>query len=165
MEQPVSSWLRDVKLIFQQQIEAIREKDQRFFRLEEFWRNICRVDQFASNCPECNRFKPVIREQITELHAAISSPGKARRRYDTLTTELNKHMREVHHFFPPYYFTYRYSFFGMLGGAIPGFIIDLLVKPNAPYVTTIALLVLGLIIGQVKGGKEDSKIRIEKRLL
>lgn len=160
----MSSWSEEIIQKVDSKLEGVRDKEIRFFRIDEFKRNIKRVDEFSRSCPECKKEMINISEVVSNLEAAINTPGKKRREYDRLISRLSKHMQKTHGFFPPYHFTYLISFLGMIAGSVLGFF---LVKINPEMKVELFSLgfALGLFPTYVWGHLKDKKIRTEKRLM
>ena len=145
-------------------LEKSREKDKRFFRIDEFKRNVKRVDEFAKNCPDCNKLKIDIEESVQKIKEAVEVPGNSRRQLDRLITRLSKHMQKEHGFFPPYYYTYLYSFFGILAGLAVGFLLFKII-PEYKEVLLAGAISVFIISAHFTGTRKDNKIRRENRLM
>ena len=134
-----------------------RDKDIRFFRIDEFKRNIERVHKFSTDCGYCNR-------QKIDIADAVDIPGKKRREYDRLISRLSSHMRKEHGFFPPFYFSYLYALFGFIGGFLIGFVLSLFFPENKSMMYTISFSFC--IVGTyIIGSQKDLKIRLKKKLM
>ena len=105
-----------------------------------------------------------VQEVVKTFDQAINVPGKARREYDRLISRLSGHMQKEHGFFPPYYYTYLFSFFGMLAGLVLGYLL-MKIFPAWDYAMLSAGFVAGLLLGYFAGNKRDSKVRAEKKLM
>ncbi|MBT3383769.1 MAG: hypothetical protein HN778_19710 [Prolixibacteraceae bacterium] len=160
----MENWAEEINVKIRNSLEGTREKDIRFFRVEEFKRNIIRVGTFSSGCQFCQNQKINISETVEKIDEAIHVPGKSRREYDKLISRLNTHIQKEHGFYTPFYFTYLYSFFGMVTGTLFGYVLFLLF-PEYNW----AMLSLGfaicLIVGYFWGNIKDKKIRSEKKLM
>lgn len=160
----MESW--SAKLITQidTKLEGVDEKHIRFFRIDEFKRNVSRVDSFSSSCPTCKENMARIEKTVENIDEAVNKLGKKRRDYDKLISRLSKHIRKEHGFYAPYYFTYIYSFFAFVAGAILGY---LLMQLNPAI--KLELFCLGFIIALLPiytiGHIKDTKIRSKKRLM
>ena len=145
-------------------LEGVRDKDIRFYRIDEFKRNITRTDSFSKSCPFCQQQKAHITEIVDKIDEAVKVPGETRRNYDRLISRLSKHIQKEHGFYAPYYFSYHYSFFGIVAGLILGYV---LMKINPEF--WVEMLSIGFIIGLIPsyvwGSIKDKKIRSEKRLM
>ena len=157
-------WSEEIITSIDSKLTGAREKDLRFFRIEEFKRNIGRIDTFAEQCSFCQKQKPEIAKTIFTIEEAIQVPGKTRRDYDRLISRLASHMQHTHGFYAPYYFTYLYSFFGMLAGLVSGYLLMKLF-PDQNRMMLSAGFVAGLFAGYFPGSIKDKKIRKEKRLM
>lgn len=147
-----------------QQLEGVKEKDLRFFRMEELRRNIRRTGEFASNCRKCQHMKGEVDSALTHLNEAVSVPGQYRREVDRLIIRLANHMMKEHGFYPPWHYNYLYSFLGMLAGTLASLAIILAI-PAKPWELLAAGFAAGLITGQVAGGRKDRKIRADNKLM
>ncbi len=145
-------------------LEKSREKDIRFFRVEEFKRNILRVDDFSTSCPFCLKQKIDIAEISAKIEEAVEVPGNSRRNYDRLISRLSKHMQKEHGFFPPYHFSYLYSFIGILAGLVTGYI---LFKTFSIYGEALffACVMAGIVASYITGSRKDNQIRNSKKLM
>ena len=160
----MKDWGKNMISQIDEKLKDTRDRDKRFFRIEEFKRNIARVDSFSPKCPVCNQQKQDIKEVVDEIDVAIDQPGRKRRRYDQLIGKLASHMQKEHHFYTPLYFTYLYSFYGIVAGVVGGFLLLNLFQIYGWPVFSISL-VLGMISGYLKGGRKDSVIRASKKLM
>ncbi|MCF6333857.1 MAG: hypothetical protein L3J11_11285 [Draconibacterium sp.] len=160
----MGNWAEEINSKIDSKLAEVREKDIRFFRIEEFKRNVARADDFSPNCSFCKSQKINVFETVETIDEAVQVPGKTRREFDRLISRLSKHMQKEHGFYAPYYFSYQYSFYGIIVGFIIGF---LLMKVIPQY--SIEMLSLGFIAGLIPsyiwGFIKDNKIRSEKRLM
>jgi len=160
----MQNWATEIIAKIDSKLEGTRDKDIRFYRIDEFKRNITRVDTFSKSCPFCAQQKIFITEVVDKIDEAIHVPGKNRREYDRLISRLSKHIQKEHGFFAPFYFSYRYSFFGIVVGLIIGYF---LIKFNPDY--WVEMLSIGFIIGLIPsyflGSIKDNKIRRTKKLM
>lgn len=160
----MESWGTSVINKLNNNLKNSKKRDINFFRIEEFKRNIKRVDNFSTKCPVCQKHKMHIAETVDKIDEAINVPGSTRRNYDRLISNLSSHMQKVHGYYTPFYFSYLYSFFGMVAGLVLGY---LLLKLFPAYGWEMLSLgfILGLIAGYVKGNIKDNKIRSDKKLM
>lgn len=159
----MESWVTEISETIDKNLESVKEKDKRFFRVDEFKRNIGRTSEFAGECSHCRNSRDSIVQASSAVLEAIQVPGKKRREYDKLIGDLSKHMRKAHGFYPPYYFSYIFAFWGFLAGALLGFVIsEFVTDTELAYSIGFAIcIVVAYIIGSVK----DSKIRSAHKLL
>ena len=145
-------------------LEKSREKDIRFFRVEEFKRNITRIDDFSGSCSFCLKHKIDITEQVETIYEAIEVPGKSRREYDRLISRLARHMQKEHGFYAPFYFSYLYAFVGILAGLVTGYI---LFKTFPMYGEALffACVMAGIVASYITGSRKDNQIRNSKKLM
>jgi len=160
----MESWSEKLHQQIENELKDAREKDLVFFRIEEFKRNISRVDNFSNSCPDCNREKINISEAVRNIEEAVSVPGKKRRELDRLMSRLSRHIQKTHGFYPPYYFSYLISFAGIVAGAVLGYLL-MQINPEQK----LELFSLGFVIcflpGYIVGNRIDQKIRKEKKLM
>ncbi len=160
----MGKWAEDIIIDIDQKLEKVREQDLRFFRIEEFKRNINRVEEFASSCAECKRFKTDINEAVQTIDEAVKVPGRKRRAYDRTISRLSKHIQKEHGFYPPYYFSYLYAVFGLIGGALLGYLLYLSNPAHILEMYSIGIAA-GLLVSYFFGFRKDKKIRSEKKLM
>ena len=150
--------------LIDEKLKNSRPSDLRFFRVEEFKRNVDRVGTYSGKCPVCNKAQINIKEITAKIDVAIESPGKTRREYDRLMNRLATHMNSVHGFYTPNHFTYSYSLYGMLAGTGIGFILMMFLSEyNMAFIS--AGFSIGLLIGYLYGSNKDRKIRQKKMLM
>lgn len=147
-----------------EQVANLPEKDLRFYRIDEYKRNIQRVADFASGCRDCAQHKKQIESTLSQLHEAIHTPGKARQQYDRHISSLSRHMQKVHGFYPPYYFTYLFSFYGTAAGIGLGYLFTLINETHRFELFTLGFLLLFMPLYLI-GSRKDSKIRRNQRLM
>lgn len=160
----MKDWAAEITAKIDRQLTETKEKDLRFFRIEEFKRNIRRTEEFAPKCPVCHANKVPISDITLKLAEAVESPGKTRKEYDRLISRLSKHMQKAHNFYPPYLFTYLYSFIGICAGVVTGTVISFFI-PEYRFELITVFFSLGLIPGYLTGNAKDSKIRRNKHLM
>lgn len=160
----METWQEEIVKQIDEKLKGLKETDYRFFRIDEFKRNICRVAGFAGSCPTCKYETKHIRNIVSVLDEAINTPGKKRREYDRLISRLSKHMRKEHGFYPPYYFSYQFSFAGIIAGGILGVIF---MQFNSQLKLELFLVgfAFALIYAYIWGSVKDKKIRKQKRLM
>lgn len=148
----------------EESLKDVREKDLRFFRIDEFKRNLERVGDFADKCAHCNKFIVDINEAVEKIDETVQTPGKERRSYDKLIARLSRHMQKEHRFFPPYYFSYLFSFFGIVIGLLFGAAVMKLWFP-ANYNAVWIGFSVGVVIAYIWGSVKDKKVRAQKKLM
>lgn len=160
----MENWAKQTNTTIDAKTDGVRDKEIIFFRIAEFKRNISRVDSFSKSCPDCLRHKMAITEISDQIDDALYFPGKTRRKYDGLISNLSKHMQKDHGFYAPYYFSYTYSFIGITLGLIIGFIL-FKIYPEL-WIEMFSLgFTVGLIPSYIFGFAKDKKIRSEKKLM
>jgi hypothetical protein len=160
----MGNWAEEVNLKIDKSLETSKDKDIRFFRIDEFKRNIVRVHEFSSQCGFCQKQKININDAAKNINEAVEIPGKTRRDYDRLISQLSRHMRKEHGFYPPFYFSYVYAFYGFLGGLVFGFLLAQ-IFPGLTEVMYAASFVVFIVGTYIIGSIKDSKIRIQKRIM
>jgi hypothetical protein len=160
----MKNWAAEITNTIDKKLASTRDKEILFYRIGEFKRNITRVDSFSKECRICQKEKISIAEISDKIDEAINVPGKTRREYDRLISRLSKHIRKEHGFYPPYYFSYLYSFWGITIGLIIGYAL-MRYKPDLWIEMMSIGFVIGLIPGYSWGFIKDKKIRSEKRLM
>jgi hypothetical protein len=160
----MENWENRVLNQMEQSLAGIREKDLRFFRIDELKRNISRVANFSAGCPVCLRSRSEIEAALVHLNEAVNVPGPYRRDLDRLIVHLGKHMMKSHQLYPPWYFNYLYSFYGIMAGSLAGLLLVLAI-PEKPWEILAAGFVTGLLAGQFTGARKDRTVREENRLM
>lgn len=160
----MENWADKVLVDMQERLTGTKVQDLRFFRIDELRRNIKRIDEYSASCSECSRFKSDIDASLHYMHEAVYNPGKSRRKLDHLVGQVAKHMKKEHQVYPPWYFNYNYSLYGIIVGGLLGVIL-FLVFPTKSWETIGGGFFAGLLIGQIIGGKKDRKVREENRLM
>ncbi len=160
----MGNWAKEINETIESKLKDARDKDLRFLRMDEFKRNITRIDTFSESCSFCQKHKVEVVEAVSEIDKTVNEPGETRRNYDRLIYRISKHMQKEHKFYPPYYFAYHYSFIGMVAGLILGFILMKTVPGYSTEMLSIGFSI-GLIPGYIFGAINDRKIRSEKRIM
>ncbi|PIF03148.1 MAG: hypothetical protein CR987_00690 [Draconibacterium sp.] len=160
----MENWTEKNIATIEEKLKDASTRDKRFFRIDELKRNVERVGQFSDSCGSCNKLKNNIEEVVKIIDIAVEQPGKNRRNFDKTINQLSKHMQKQHHFYAPYYFTYLFSFWGIIIGSLIGGIPLLFVANDKLLILSIGFS-LGMIVGYFIGNSKDSKIRKENRLL
>ena len=160
----MKNWATEIINTIDKRLETSREKDIRFFRIDEFKRNITRVDHNSKSCPICQKQKIDVTEISNKIDEAVNVPGKTRREYDRLIGRLSKHMQKEHGFYAPYYFSYLFSFFGIVIGLIVGYVLMKIFPAYWIEMLSIGFMA-GLIPSYIWGSIKDKKIRSAKMLM
>lgn len=160
----MEKWATKINSKIDSNLETVREKDIRFFRVDEFKRNIIRVDEFSANCAFCQERKIDISEVTETIFESIDVPGSSRRNYDRLISRLSVHMRKEHGFFPPFYFSYLYAFLGFIGGFILGYLLYLIFPELKETMFAIGFMIC-IVAAYILGSGKDRKIRSAKKLM
>lgn len=160
----MDKWSKEIKIRIKAKLEGVRERDLKFFRIDEFVRNIERTEQYSPKCPQCAKNKIEIGVNIEKIDEAIKVPGPVRREYDRLISRISNHLLKEHGFYPPFHFTYLYSFVGMVAGLATGYAL-MKIFPQTDWIPLITGVAVGLIGGQVWGSMKDKKIRKEKKIM
>jgi hypothetical protein len=160
----MGNWAEKIITSVDANLKDTRDKDIRFFRIDEFKRNITRIDSFSKSCPVCMNEKINISEISEKIDEAVNVPGKSRQEYDRLISRLSKHIQKEHGFYAPYYYSYHYSFFGIVAGFIVGFILMKILPDYSIEMLSVGFI-SGLIPGYFWGSIKDKKVRSEKRLM
>lgn len=161
----MKNWAEEITEQLHTKMESINEKDFRFYRIAEFERMINRTHELSANCENCQAFKPEIETVIETINRAIQTPGRLRRNYDRLIDCMAKHQRKDHKYFQPYYFTYSYSFFGMLAGSAVGLLSGFIILPEAIWYFILSGFVIGLLTARLGGSRKDKIVRANGKLL
>ncbi len=160
----MGNWSEEINSKIDINLEKSREKDKRFFRVDEFKRNISRVDEFSGSCNFCQKLKTDIADQVETINKAIEVPGKSRREYDRLISRLARHMQKEHGFYAPFYFSYLYAFIGIFAGLFISFILFKLFPGNGEALFSICLGT-GIVVAYLTGSRKDRKIRTAKKIM
>ncbi len=157
---------RSVKIVteIEQQLKGCREKDLRFFRIDEYIRNLRRLSEFEETCEVCRGLLEESEASLGYIRKAIDSPGRNRAALDRLLVKISRHMTRQHLYFPPYYHKYLYSALGLAAGSVVGVFIVLAIPEN-PWEFVMAGALVGVIAGQFSGGRKDQMVRSEHRIM
>ena len=161
----MKDWAEQINGQLHTKLAGTNEKDLRFFRVAEFERMISRTSELSETCIECKEFKTEIETVVSTIGQAIQTPGKLRRNYDRLIDQIARHQRKAHAYFPPYFFTYNYSFWGMLAGSAFGLLSGFVILPETIWYFVLSGFVFGLLAGQLTGNRKDRRIRASGKLL
>jgi hypothetical protein len=161
----MTEWSKEIAARFKQELAGVNEKDLRFFRIEEYLRIVKRIDEFADSCPQCKQFQPEIGHQAETIGRAIKNTGKERAAYDRHSDKLARHMKKVHGFYPPYYYTYSLGFLYTLVATTVAYAVSFLFPSIDPWMFVVPGFIIGLLAGQLKGAQKDAKVRADNKLL
>ena len=160
----MENWAEEIAIKIDAKLEGTRDKEIRFYRIDEFKRNIVRVGSFSKSCPFCQQQKIPISEISGKIEEAINVPGKTRKEYDRLISRLSKHIQKEHGFYAPYYYSYNFSFIGIVIGLLVGYFFTK-IYPDIWIEMLSAGFVSGLMPSYIWGSYKDKKIRSQKRLM
>ncbi len=160
----MGNWSEEINSKIDADLEKSKERDIRFFRVDEFKRNITRVDDFSHTCPFCLNLKIEIAEISAKIEEAVEVPSNSRREYDRLISRMSRHIQKEHGYFPPYHFSYLYSFVGILSGSVIGYFLYILFPENGQALFSVCF-VIGIISAYFAGARKDSHIRTSKKIM
>jgi len=160
----MENWAEKTIQVMNTKMEGTRERELRFFRLDELKRNIHRIGQFGSNCPVCEDFKAEVEAVFEHVNEAVNVPGPERRELDRLIFRLSNHMLKEHDFYPPNHYYYLYSVAGVIGGALAGFLLMEWFTATKWYLPA-AGLVVGFFAGMISGIMKDRRIKRERKMM
>jgi hypothetical protein len=160
----MEDWTTNIVLQVDENLKDVKQSDLRFFRVDEFKRNVRRTDENSHTCPVCNREKINISSVGAKINEAIRVPGKSRREYDRLINRISAHMQKEHGYYTPYHFKYHYSFYGLVAGIAAGLLFMYLAGSENYAIFSVSVS-LGLLVGYLRGGTKDQKIRQKKMLM
>lgn len=160
----MGNWAAKTNKIIDGKLEGTKDRDLRFYRIDELKRNIERVDSFSKSCPFCQKQKIDIYAQAEKIDEAVQVPGQTRREYDRLISRLSIHMQKEHGFYTPFHFVYLYSFLGMVAGLVLGYFL-LKLFPSYDWTMLAIGFSVGLVAGYIWGNTKDNKIRADKKLM
>ncbi|WP_430971758.1 hypothetical protein [Sunxiuqinia rutila] len=161
----MKEWSQKLTAHIEQELEGTKASDLRFMRVAEYLRMLSRIDEFSDGCPHCKQLKPEIEEQSASIKQAVTHIGKERRSYDKHIDKLARHLKKEHGFYPPYFYTYSYSFYFIVVAGVIGFLLSLLFPATDRWFFLIPGLVFGLLAGQLVGNRKDARIRSENKIL
>ena len=161
----MGSWYTGYETDVVQQLKGTRDRDLRFFRIEEYLRMAERADKFAGSCRECDSFRFQMEKQKGTLAKAVQEPGRERRELDRLQSKMSDHMKRQHGFYPPYYFTYLHSFIWTVLLMCLAFIASLFFPDADSWYFLAPAFAAGVLSGQITGSRKDRKIRADKKNL
>ncbi len=101
---------------------------------------------------------------VPNIYEAVEVPGKSRRDFDRLISRLARHMQKEHGFFAPYYFSYLYSFIGILAGLTIGFALFKLFPLYGELLLS-ACVMIGIVGSYLTGSRKDNIIRNSKKIM
>jgi len=161
----MSDWYNQYEKNIFSSLKNEKNRDIRFFRIEEMLRMAERTDKYSPSCKKCQSFKNRLNECSISIKKAVRYPGKERKELDLLQTEMSTHMRNVHGFYPPYYFSYLYSAIGILVFMAIAIIVYLIFPSFSIWNILSISFAAGVIAGQIAGNKKDNRIKKEGKIL
>lgn len=161
----MSDWYTGFEQDVVRKLKGYKRSDLRFFRIDEYLNMAEKTDALAAACSECHAFRLEMDQQRDLPARAVGEPGRERRTLDRLQSRMSDHLRKEHGFFPDCYFTYRYSFFFTVCLLGLAFLAYLLFPAADVWFFFAPAFVVGVISGQVIGGKKDRVIRKTSKIL
>jgi len=161
----MSDWYNQYEKNIFSSLKDEKNRDIRFFRIEEMLRMAERTDKYAPSCKKCQSFKNRLNEISMSIKKAVRYPGKERKELDLLQSEMSAHMKKIHGFYPPYYFSYLYSAIGILIFMIIAVIVYLIFPSFSIWNILSISFAAGVITGQITGNKKDNRIKKEGKIL
>ena len=160
----LGKWSSQMKNTITTKLEGVKDRDLRFFRIEEFIRNLERTEEYAADCSECAGNKTEIGWSIEKIDEAVNIPGPERREFDRLISRISRHLMKEHGFYAPFHYTYLYSFYGMVAGSVVGYI-GMKIFPSLEWIPLIIGFATGLIVARIVGAKKDRQVRKAKKIM
>lgn len=161
----MENWYPEFEKSLVEQLQQAKAGDLRFFRMEEYFRNAERIDNQAGTCRQCKALRHDMDRSKEEVGKAVSHPGPERRRLDDLQSRINDHLRKSHGFYPPYYHTYMQSIYWTVSLMAIAFILTFIFPALDKAIFYSPAFALGVVTGQIIGGKRDRKIRETNKIL
>lgn len=161
----MENWYAEFEKSLVKQLQEAKGSDLRFLRIEEYFRNAERVDKQAAACRECEALRHEMDRSKEEIGKAVSHPGEERRRLDSLQQRINDHLRKSHGFFPPYYHTYMQSIYWTLSLMTIAFVLTFIFPNLDKAIFYSPAFAVGVVTGQIIGGRRDRKIREANKIL
>ncbi len=158
-----SVWLRSFKQTVEAESEKISAKDYKFFHIKRLLVLAEKIDGLAKDCIECKNHKETLDKLAERMGELINGGQKAKSTFEKEMDSVIVHLKKKHDMYPANYFTYLYYFIGMLGGALGGAAVALII--GMEYIKPCLLVgwVVGLLAGKIYGERLDSKIKKDKR--
>ncbi|MFV0521623.1 MAG: hypothetical protein ACK5MI_04200 [Mangrovibacterium sp.] len=154
----MNNWYKDFETRILEHIKDCKGSDLRFFRIEEYLRNAERIDKMADRCKICASIREKIDNECDNIKKAIDEPGKERKKLDDIQSELINHMKKEHGFYPPMYHTYMQSIYWLVGFMFIAFICTKIFSSIPGVAFYSPAFIIGVTIGQIKGGKMDKNV-------
>jgi len=161
----MSDWYKQYEKNVFNLLKNEKDRDIHFFRIEEMLRMAERTDRYALSCSKCLSFRNLLNEEQKSLKKAVQYPGKERKELDKLQIEMSAHMKKIHGFYPPSYFSYLYSTIGIILFIAFALIFYLFFPSFSLWNILSVAFAAGVIIGQITGHKKDNKIKTEGKVL
>ena len=153
-----SVWYRLLDEQVQEEVKKLYKTDFRFFHVDTFLNYAKTIEGFSGECTECSDFKNNINDLADNLASMISGTVASRRQFEDHLEKIRKHLRLVHGIYTKDYMLSLFSFVGIVGGSLLGFIIVLLVNKSMTFEGLIIGAFIGLIIGRIYGKIADKKL-------
>lgn len=161
----MKNWYPEFEKNLVEQLQQAKAGDLRFFRMEEFFRNAERIGCQAESCRDCEQLRHELEQTKNEVGRAVLEPGPERRRLDDLQSRINDHLRKSHGFYPPYYHAYMQSIYWTLSLMATAFVLTFIFPSIDKAVFYSPAFAIGVVVGQIIGGKRDRKIRESNKIL
>jgi len=152
-------WYRKLEQSISERRDSFTDKQWSKFRIDQLLKMANRVRVLSDDCEVCRGYQHTLtrlEEEFTEL-----ADSKAQRQYQVQQLALMaKHMVADHRLAPPQFYVRKWLRFGLIAGAIVGFVAmlaigNLLLLPGG--------VIGGVALGAVYGYSEDQKVEREHR--
>lgn len=154
-------WFRKLEQAVEEHRPDFTEKQLKKYAIDLMMRIARRVKDYSDRCETCRSFQHTLtrlEEEFPEL-----PDSKAQRQYQrNQLQQMAEHFASAHRLAPERYYLMKYLRFGVIAGALVGIALSFFLNDG---VYLLAGPALGLVLGGLLGGVEDSRIRNERRLI
>lgn len=155
-------WYRKLVKDIEEHRPDFTAKQWRSYQVEFMLRVALRVKDSSDACQTCRSFQHTLTRLEEELQELPGS--KAQRHYQFQQLRLmGEHFVRAHRLVPPQYYARLGASYGLIAGLLFGIAMGFLVLNNGLYLPLGA--VIGLILGGLYGGTEDTRANREHRLI
>ncbi|MDA3929570.1 MAG: hypothetical protein PF541_11470 [Prolixibacteraceae bacterium] len=117
----------------------------------------------STSCLDCKQNLPELEKLIGQI--PMLDQIEYRAPYERKFNATRKHFHEKHKFIPPYYFSTRWSIFGVLTGGVIASIVSFYFNSKIQLDPLLAGLALGLIVGYIVGSTKEVSFRKSEKII
>lgn len=153
-----NKWQSEIYEKLERAKENLDPRDFRFYNIAHFPLLAKFTEEHAAKCEQCSENINLINNIVNSLPDSLNAAPVDRSEFERRKTNVENHLKKIHHMRFPGYYTALFTLIGILGSFILSLFINLLIGGDILSDLTIITLTFGLIAGISVGKLRDKSI-------